>query len=165
MDNELTAERARELLSYDQFSGVLTWRVDRGGSARAGSVAGAQHDARYLRLTIDRKSYKAHRVIFLLMTGCWPNPRCDHIDLDKTNNRWKNLREATVSQNGANRQHQINSASGVKGVIWLKRNNKWLARIKFHGKMIHVGLFADLEQARSAYKVAADRYFGEFARV
>lgn len=57
----------------------------------------------YLLVKLDGYCYRAHRVIFLMMTGRWPKPTCDHISRNTLDNRWSNLREATHAEQTANR--------------------------------------------------------------
>jgi hypothetical protein len=101
-----------------------------------------------------------HRFILRLSTKA---PDVDHINGDKLDNRKKNLRLCTKSQNQANRGKQINNTSGFKGVFEL--NEKWLAQIRFNGRSIYLGTYASKIQAAKAYDKAAVRYYGEFAKL
>ena len=87
----------------------------------------------------------------------------DHADTNGLNNQRSNLRAATRSQQGANRNKGKNNTSGYKGVSWHKRDKKWVSRIKISGKLIHLGNFDDIKDAAKAYNEAAIKYFGEFA--
>lgn len=89
----------------------------------------------------------------------------DHIDRNGLNNRRSNLRLATRSQNMANMGRPKRNTSGFKGVGWHRERSKWQAYIRVHGKLIHLGRFAEKEQAAEAYAVAASKHFGEFARL
>ena len=100
----LTAERLREVLNYDPQSGEFRRRVDRGRGRghrwKAGTIAGRK--AQYIHINIDYALYAAHRLAWLYMTGEWPSRGIDHIDRDKHNNAWSNLRLADKSQNAMN---------------------------------------------------------------
>jgi hypothetical protein len=89
----------------------------------------------------------------------------DHRDRCGLNNCRANLRLASRSQNNANMSRHKDNMSGVKGVDWHKRTNKWRARIACNGKHHHLGLFTNLQDAGKAYNAAALKYFGEFARL
>jgi hypothetical protein len=89
----------------------------------------------------------------------------DHVDMDGLNNQRNNLREATVSQQGANQSLQSNNISGYKGVSWYKRYKKWLAQIRINKRKTHLGYFIDIKNAARAYNKAAIKCFGTFARV
>lgn len=159
----MTAWRLRELLNYDPETGLFTWLARRGGPAIAGSVAGWANGDGYIRVSLDSRSYLAHRLAVLYMTGSWPARQVDHIDRDKTNNRWINLREATNQQNCRNRPRRRNNKSGVTGVHWDKRDGKWTALIGENGGHHYLGNFAAFDDAVTARKAAEVVVFGEFA--
>lgn len=172
----LTASRACELLSYDPATGVLRWRprLVRASSARtdsswngryAGKMAGSAHNAGYVRLAIDDHDYLAHRVIFLMVTGHWPAHEIDHINMDRSDNRWANLREATSSQNKMNRRARSHSLAGLKGVKAVRGGRKWQARCRVHGQTHFLGSFETAEAAHAAYVAFASRHAGPFARL
>jgi len=89
----------------------------------------------------------------------------DHINGNKLDNRKENLRFCNGSQNMANQGKLSNNTSGYKGVTWDKLNKKWKSQIKVYGINIHLGRFINVEDAANAYKEAAIKYFGEFARI
>ena len=84
----------------------------------------------------------------------------DHIDNDRINNTISNLRWCTFQQNQFNRQINNNSISKIKGVSFYKRNNKWRARIRFNNKLIHLGYFDNLEDAKQARQKKSIELFG-----
>ena len=155
--NDLTAAELREHLSYDPLSGIFT-RILSSGGIRAGTVAGWLMDNGYIRISVKGKSYRANRLAWLWMMGEWPPVDVDHTDLCRSNNRWDNLRSASRTQNKANEQRRKDNKSGVKGVYW--RRNRWEAQV---GKK-YIGSFKNIEDAAEAYRVAAAKIFGEFAR-
>ncbi len=159
----ITTERLREVLAYDPDTGVFTWRVARGRQS-AGAVAGSLNGSGYLLIRIDRRSYPAHRLAFVYMTGAWPENEIDHMNLDRADNRFENLREATHSQNMANGRRRSNNTSGLKGAHWRKRNRRWQAQIRVAGRKKHLGYFDTPEEANAAYREAATQHFGKFAR-
>lgn len=161
----LTAEKARQMLSYDPTTGVLTWRVLRPGTAVVGSEAGVVKKDGYRHVSVCNRTYRAHRIIWLMMTGQWPSSEIDHKNLDRADNRWENLREATRAQNQCNIAAPATNTSGVKGVTWHRRCGKWQASITKDGKLIYLGLFDDIDKAAEAYATAARGLFGEFRRV
>jgi hypothetical protein len=100
------------------------------------------------------------------MEGRWPEPQIDHRNKNMADNRWGNLREATASQNAANKSMLPANKEGAKGVVKVTRFGvaKFEARIRVDGKQIHLGRFDTRQEAHAAYCNAAEKHFGVFAR-
>lgn len=145
---KLTAERLRELLTYDPENGVFTRRVSRRGRA-AGEVAGCMHSVGYFYVGVDRIKYPAHRLAWLYMTGAWPKEEVDHINGVRSDNRWSNLREATKSQNMQNQRRAVRGTSQYLGVCALGK--KWRASIQVDKKSRHIGVYLTEADAYAAY--------------
>jgi hypothetical protein len=144
----ITQAELKEILHYDPETGVFRWRHARkNNQIKPWGVAGSRYSKDYSRIEINNKAYKAHRLAWLYMTGCWPENDIDHIDGDILNNSWSNLRPATKKQNAENRKLPSNNTSGFKGVGWNSHSQKWYAQINHNNKKIHLGRFADAEEA------------------
>jgi hypothetical protein len=156
----LTATRLREVLAYDPETGDFTWRV--GVPGRVMGAVGSPDEKGYLRICIDGRTYRNHRLAFLYMTGAWPPDQIDHTNGIVTDNRWINLRPATNSENGANAGVQKNNRLGFRGVR--RWRQKYRARISHNGRTIDLGLYATAEKAAAAYQEAAQRLFGKFSK-
>lgn len=115
----------------------------------------------YYIVSINKKSYRIHRLIFLYHYGYLP-PLIDHKDRNKLNNCIENLREATVSQNNHNRTGK-ESNTGHKGIHW--SNSRKFYKVAFtHNKVYHyVGTFNNLQQAVESYEKKYTEVVGEFA--
>lgn len=161
--SELTRDRLKELLHYDPYTGRLTWLVDRKGPARAGCEAGCDNGQGYRRIYVDGKPYKGHRLAWFYMTGQWPR-EVDHINGDRSDNSWANLREVTRSQNKMNFSVYRSNSSGYPGVSYYRRTGKWKAQIQKAGQKTFLGYHDTPEQAAAAYERAANELFGEYAR-
>lgn len=97
----LTAERLREELDYDPLTGIFTRRISF-RMAVIGDVAGTATNGGYLKMSVCGEEYLAHRLAFLWMTNDWPKYHVDHIDHDRSNNRWVNLRDVPLAINNQN---------------------------------------------------------------
>jgi hypothetical protein len=162
----VTRARLRELLRYDPVRGEFRWRKRVCSSVRVGNVAGYFNERRGHRfIHIQQRMYSEHQLAWFYMTGRWGRPTIDHRDGDITNNRWKNLRCATQSQNNANRCRPRHNTSGFKGVALCRKSGKWRACIGKNGRTIYLGVFPTPQAAHDAYVAAARKLFGEFARV
>lgn len=100
----------------------------------------------------------------LIMNVTDPEVQVDHSpDHSGLNNLHANLRLATNTENGRNKRINVNNTSGVKGVVWHKKNQKWVAEIKVNRQYKALGSFTSLADAKHAYDEAAVKYFGAFA--
>jgi hypothetical protein len=158
---ELTHQRLLEVLRYNRKTGVFTWRISR-SNIKQGDVAGTIKGG-YCQISIDGKTYKAHRLAWFYVKGAFPQGALDHKDRCGTNNAFKNLRLATKSQNAANTDLRSTNSSGAKGVDLIEASGMWRARFSFNYKTYHVGCFATFEEAVSARHAAATATFKEFA--
>jgi HNH endonuclease len=160
----ITSERLRELLHYDPEMDVFTRRVRTANCVKVGDVAGDIDRLGYRRINVNGSRYRAHRLAWLYITGEWP-AGLDHVNGNRSDNRWCNLREATQSQNNANTPMREDNTSGFKGVSWNKHACKWDSRIHVNDRQLFLGLFATPERAFLEYCFAAWRHFGDFARI
>jgi hypothetical protein len=158
-------QRVQELLSYDLQTGKLYWKQSVARWIQPGDEAGTCE--RYaMGVTIDRITYRSHRIVWLLKTNEDPGDSLiDHIDGNFHNNRFENLRLATSHQNQCNQKTRIDNTSGLKGVSWDKTRKKWQTGIQVKGKRIALGRYKTKEEAYAAYCEAARKLHGDFARL
>lgn len=157
----INQEQLKKVLKYNPDTGIFTWAA----SSRL-VVAGEQagwYDNGYLRIRIKDTAYRAHRLAFIYMLGREPIGHIDHKDTDRGNNRWDNLREDAERVNHWNRSMQANNTSGVKGVHWDKRKNKYIAQIQVKGRKKQVGAFSSLDDATKAIISYRKLVHGDFA--
>jgi hypothetical protein len=142
--------------------GELTWRVrprshfpdnrshSTWNSRYAGrSVGAARKGYRTLRLKKDGVSVQlqAHRVIWALIYGAWPEQYIDHINRDRTDNRIANLRDVPQDVNGRNN----GKANGTGLIGAYRRRTRFVSMLNVNGKQTYLGSFSTAEQANSAY--------------
>lgn len=157
----LTQRLVKELFEYR--NGCLYWKIQKSNSVFKGKQAGFLENTGYRRIRINNTNYLEHKVIFLYHKGYMP---CcvDHININKLDNRIENLREVNFSENSRNQKIRCNNKSGIKGVCWNKKSNKWQASLTINRKQMHLGYFNNLEDAKIVIDKAREKYHGEFAR-
>ena len=147
----MTQKRLKRRVSYNSKSGVFRLRKN-------GEKVGSPNAKGYLAVQLGVKHYSLHRLAWLYMTGEFPVGVVDHIDHDKHNNVWDNLRETTQLDNCKNQKLASNNTSGFVGVRWNETRNVWTAAIKVDRKNIHLGCFDSFEDAVDARIDANTRY-------
>jgi len=165
----LTQERLKEVLHYCPDLGLFWWKVRSISSSHdktfnkhfAGKIAGKLATNGYVRISVDGRDHAAHRLAWLYMTGVTPADDIDHRNGRKLDNAFENLREATRSQNLANRSQR--NATGFKGVTRLA-SGRFTAEIRKNRVKDYLGSFDTAEEAHAAYEARASQVHGEFAR-
>ena len=115
------------------------------------------------------KPHYVHR----LVASTWvanssEKPCVDHIDGNRANNNYENLRFATYAENSQNRKkltNTTNTTSIYKGVCFKPASKKWNARININKKEKFLGSYESEEEAAKAYNEAAVELFTDFAKL
>lgn len=157
-EEKLTADYLRTILHYDHVTGVFRWKKRIAHCLRVGDIAGTVTAWGYVCIVINKIVYRAHRLAFLYLTGKWPCGMVDHINHNKLDNSFANLRITNATGNGRNRKISINNKSGFTGVFFRKSKNRWVSQIKVGDKYIHLGHFDNIYAAIEARKKANVRY-------
>jgi hypothetical protein len=161
----LTHERLKELLRYEPLTGEFFW-IARGPGRRLAGRAGTIAADGYRRIVIDYVSYVSSHLAWLYVRGEWPSELIDHENLDKSDDRFENLRPASPCQNMQNFGITKRNTSGFKGVSWFSGRPKgWRASISCNGQTYRLGIFQTKDAAAKAYADAATKLHGEFARL
>jgi HNH endonuclease/AP2 domain len=151
----LTQERLQEVLHYDSRSGEFRWRRQKDFEHRAGKIAGCSMRSDYWCIHVDGRSYRAHQLAWLYMTGAWGRPRIEHRDGDPFNNRWRNLRLARCCDIVSRPPPRRRESSLFAGITLDRRSGQWAANISNGERVYSLGRFPTHEAAHEAYAMAA----------
>lgn len=149
MTQNITQAQLKELLNYCPHTGNFTWLRDRTSNKVKNKKAGYIENTNYVRISINKKLYSAHRIAWLYSYGTYPNI-IDHINGDTLDNRIKNLRNVTAREN--NQNQAIHRKGKLVGICYNKQTNKIKARISINGKQYHIGYYNTELEAYEAYK-------------
>lgn len=143
----------KEVMDYDPDTGIFRWKV-KTANTRPGQIAGCIDTSRgYRQIGIGGKTYFAHRLAHLFMTGSWPVAATDHRNGHRDDNRWENLREATWAQNNQNLPKLRTNRNGFPGVQQ-RRSGRWSAQIRASGRRLNLGTYETANEAYAAYLAA-----------
>lgn len=126
------------LFSYNPKTGQVIARKQVRGRRAKGSVVGCLYSNGYLVVMVLGKQYGLHRLIWLMQTGEWPN-QIDHVNHNKVDNAWDNLRSVSQKENQRNKPISKRNKSGIVGVRWRPNKRQWCASITFDGQ--YYGLY------------------------
>jgi len=166
-----TPSQVRELVSYDHATGLAIWNA-RGREWFKRDQDHVTWNKRFAGRpalnSVDKNGYRCgcilshptslHRIAYAWMTGNWPTDSIDHINRDKLDNRWVNLRHVTAKENQRNTALSKNNNSGHNGVHWSKGAKKWQSTITVDRKTIYLGVYEHIADAVSARICAEDKY-------
>lgn len=154
----------KQILNYDKESGIFTWKVDISRKVKCGDIAGSLHEATgYVIITYKNNKIRAHRLAWAFVNGKWPEKQIDHKNNDRSDNRYENLREATIQQNMFNRIIPSNNTSGIKGVYFIPKSNKWGASVWYNYQRFYLGSFDEIEEARQVVTEKRKELHGDFS--
>lgn len=148
--------------TQESLLSVFTYKEDTGEllhkhttiSGNQDDLATFDHSSGYLSVCVGKKQYLAHRIIYLMQTGEFPE-HTDHINHNKRDNCWLNLRDVSQGDNNRNMPKQTNSSTGIVGVSMHKPTGKYRAYISINGRTRHLGLFGSVTAAKAAREAAS----------
>ena len=158
----LTQNTLKQYLLYDPDTGDFIWIKPVKGTKGIGKKAGTVTSKGYVDVCFKGKKYGLHRLAFLYKTGEIPD-MVDHINGDKSDNRWVNLRKCNYRENALNTKI-TRSKSGFKNVYYDPRGNKKWFVVVFDslGTKHFIGYFLTPEEGNNAATAARERLQGEF---
>ncbi len=170
---KLDQNAARALLDYDPSTGLFRWKSKPewafvseraymlGRDKYTGKVAGRNVKGEYSSIFVLGKQIRSHKLAFLWVTGSIP--KCvDHINGEKSDNRWANLREATRAQNSANMSLTKRNKSGIKGLWYSSSSKKWRIAVRHDGVTVSKAFSSKREASIALRKIREDLH-GEFS--
>ena len=149
----ITVDELKEALWLNQEEGRFYWNKKSKGVS-IGSQAGSFDAYGYGQIRINRCIYKEHRLVWLYLTGKFPDDQIDHKNHLRRDNRFENLRSVNDIENNKNRSMQKNNTSGFVGVSFNKLTKKWESYITVGKKRKQIGYFSKLEDAILSRKSA-----------
>ena len=147
---DITIEHLRESLDYDMQTGIFIWRKNHRRPDLIGKNAGAIHSAGYISIAIHNVKRLAHRLAWFYVIGAMPENHIDHINGNKLDNSFANLRQVTRFGNLQNMRKATKANKiGLLGVS--AHQGKWRAQIMVNGKRIRASGFDTPELAHQKY--------------
>jgi len=143
---KLTQNRLKDVLFYNQETGLFFWKKKTGHKVIVGKKAGGNSRG-YRSIGVDGDRYFAHRLAWLYVYGYFPENDIDHINRIKRDNRIKNLREVSSQCNLRNTGNRKNNTSGIKGVSWDERTKRWIPQITINKKNRQGGYYKHFDDA------------------
>lgn len=157
---KLTQARLRELLHYDPETGIFTRLKTASYNSKKGDVVGSINLDGYKIIRLAGRGCRTARLAFLYMEGYLPEHDVDHINRVRHDDRWCNLRHVSRQCNSRNCSISKNNKSGITGVCWCKRDQKWKADITISGRNIHLGYFIlKLDAAKARWEAEVKHGF------
>lgn len=161
----------KSILLYSPQTGEFIWLESRGRTCKVGQVAGTISAQGYIHIIIDGKVYRRSHLAWFYVTGKWPqeNLKIDHINRNRSDDSWINLREITHSQNKINTHTERKNSSGYLGVSKCKDFNGskeyiyWRAVVTLDGKVWRSKRFKDPIEAAKQRDIMALEFHKEFA--
>lgn len=118
---------------------------------REGDAVGRVANNGYVNFVLLDWPRLAHQVIWLYMTGELPKGRIDHINGNRADNRWENLRDVSANVNAQNRQKADKDAKIPLLGVDSDRPGRYRAKIVVNGKAKYLGRFPTPEMAHEVY--------------
>jgi hypothetical protein len=158
MKNDIgTKDEADEIFEYCSETGSMKFKRGKRKGDEAGSVR-TRNNLSHMFVSFNGVNVAVHRLAWLMTYGEWPKGTVDHRNGIGTDNRLENLRDVTHQQNQRNMKRSAKNTSGVCGVSFCKRINKWRAQVEIEGKQIWLGYHATLEDASRAREAANSKH-------
>ena len=148
----------RELPSATELWEHFEYNPLTGTLYRNGKPTGCLHRTNgYVHAGYNCSVYLVHRLVYVWCTGALPADEIDHIDGNRSNNCYWNLRQASTAQNSKNKKR-------TKGYT-KNKSGTYTAQIMVNYRCIGLGTYPTEAEARAAYVKASRGLHGEFSGV
>ena len=155
---EFNILEAKKIIEYDPMTGLIKWKDNRKKKFNCW-FAGYNKANGYQEIYIKNTKILVHRLAWAFVYGEHPKGLIDHINGNPSDNRISNLRCVTDLENNQNISKPTKaSKSGVRGVHFSSRINRWIAQITVNRKCSHLGCFKTIEDAKEAYLKAKKEF-------
>lgn len=154
----MTQKRLHEVMSYNEKTGLFYWLAPTSNRVKVGELAGSVDHEGYVRIKVDGRRYRAHRLAWLYVHGKFPSCVIDHINGDRSDNRISNIRDVTNSVNLQNQRRAPScSHSGLIGAH-VSYKGSFKSSINISGKTVPLGRFPTAYLAHEAYITMKRKY-------
>ena len=160
-------DELHRLFCYNPETGFLICKTNgRNGQRKKGQIIGQiSNSKRYIQLAINGNKYMLHHIAYKLMTKQNPPDGMviDHIDNNKHNNRWSNLRICSQRNNCRNQSKtKLRKYDLPKGVTYVKSKGLYKCQLKIEDGKFYSKYFHTVEDAHNHYCELSKQYFGEY---
>jgi hypothetical protein len=166
---ERTRSDLNEIVLYDNYAEIILYNKNHEEIARTlinledveicKQYKWYLKDTGYAVTNVNNNGKRTTKKLHQIIIGDY----LDHANKNRLDNRRENLRIASKIENNRNVSIGKNNTSGIIGVKWDKRCNKWSVIICVNYKSIFLGRFENIEDATIARLRAEKEYFKEFA--
>jgi hypothetical protein len=157
-NGKLTQEQLKRILDYNPETGIFIHKLSPNGRIKKGHIAGTSGKDTYVKIKINFTLFLAHRLAWLYIHGYFPENDIDHVNRIKNDNRIINLREASRSCNIRNASIRSDNKTGITGIYYDSKHNRWVAGITINGNSQYIGRFKTLAEAAYARWTAEKKY-------
>ena len=134
--SKISHSKVHELLSYDPDTGHLTWKTGKHSKRVVkGRRAGYERKSGYRGITLLGKTYSEHHIIWFMQTGLWAS-EIVHINHNKSDNSWNNLREVSHAENNLNLKQRSDNNTGLQGIYYDHKTDRYISHITIKGKKV-----------------------------
>lgn len=159
MKQTMSAEFLKDIIVYNRDTGEFTWRLSPRLGISQGSAAGRLTTNGYVSIGISGKEYLAHRLAWLYEKGKWPVGLIDHINRDRKDNKFCNLRDVSPEDNAHNVSMRSDNTSGQTGVYFNHASGKWVAYINVQGKRKYLSFSEPTREKAVELREAAENTY------